>query len=143
MTREQKIRKDAKALKAYKKRLRNERKRYIQTFEAYSVNQRRSRAAALGECALMAREAIYSLRKTKPLVNGTLEYMINEQKVIDPDGKKGFHCSVTFAVSSEEPAHDEEWIENEIQDTFERMMRETDEMVPEEAEAQKSEEKES
>lgn len=142
MTREQKIKRDSKTLKKYEKRLEDERMRYIQTFDAYAINQRRSRAAAIGECALQAREAIYSLKKTKPLVNGTLEYMINEQKVVDPDGKKGFHCSVTFAVSSEEPAHTKEWIKKEIADTFEKMMRETDEMFPPEGE-EESEEKES
>lgn len=134
MTREQKIRKDSKALKKYKERLKKERKRYIQTFDAYSINQRRSRQAALGACALKALDAVRELNKVKPLVKGTLEFVISEQKVIDPDGKKGFHCSVTFAVASEEAAHEPEWIEKEVEHTFELMMRETDEMFPEEAE---------
>ena len=60
MTREQKIKRDSKTLKKYEKRLEDERMRYIQTFDAYAINQRRSRAAAIGECALQAREAIYT-----------------------------------------------------------------------------------
>ena len=137
MTREQKIKRDSKALKKYKEKLKKERKRYVQTFETYAINQRRSREAALGACCLKALDAVRELKKTKPLINGTLEYVISEQKVIDPDEKKGFHCSVTFAVASEEDAHTDEWIEKEIADTFERMMKETDEMFPEEAEDEK------
>ena len=141
MTREQKIKKDSKALKEYRKRLKNERMRYSQSFEAYSVNQRRSRALAIGECVLQAREAIYALRKRKPLINGTLFYNVSEQKVVDPDGKRGFHCVVTFAVNSEEPAHEDGWIEKEIAETFEKMMRETDEMFPPEEEKKDETEK--
>ena len=137
MTREQKIRKDSKALKKYKERLKKERKRYIQTFDAFSINQRKSREIALGVCALKALDAVRELNKVKPLVKGTLEFVISEQKVIDPDSKKGFHCSVTFAVASEEAAHEPEWIEKEVEHTFELMMQETDEMFPEEAEDEK------
>lgn len=137
MTREQKIKKDAKVLKKYEKRLREERRVYIQTFEAYAVNQRRSRAAAMGECALQARDAVRSLSKAKDLVDGTLDYMIREEKVVDPDGKKGFHCAVTYKVMSYEPAHTDEWIRAEMEKTFEQLMHETDEMFPEEKDEKK------
>ena len=130
MTREQKIRKDGKALKKYADRLRKERKTYIQTFEAYAVNQRKSRAAAIGECALQAMDEVRGLAKIKPLVDGTLEYLITEEKVQDPDGRRGFHCAVTFRVVSHEAAHTDEWIKAEIEKTFEKMMAETDEMFP-------------
>ena len=131
MTREQKIRKDSKALKNYATRLKNEHKVYIQTFSAYAVNQRRSRAAAIGECALQAMDEVRGLAKQKQLLDGSLEYMITEQKVQDPDGRKGFHCSVTYRVISAEKAHTEEWIREELDRTFEKMMMETDEMFPE------------
>jgi hypothetical protein len=137
MTREQKIKKDAKVLRKYEQRLRQEKKVYIQTFEAYAVNQRRSRAAAIGECALQAREAVRSLSMVKDLVDGTLDYMIREEKVKDPDGKKGFHCAVTFKVMSHEPAHTDEWIQAEMEKTFEQLMQETDEMFPEEKKEEK------
>ena len=130
MNREQKIKKDSKALRKYGQRLANEHKVYMQMFNAYAVNQRRSRAAAIGECALQAMDMVRGLAKTKPLLDGSLDYMITEQKVKDPDGKIGFHCAVTFRVVSAEKAHDEEWIQKELEETFEKMMRETDEMFP-------------
>ena len=132
MTREQKIRKDTKALKDYRKRLERERRAYMKEFQAYSVNQRRSRAAAIGECALQAMDDVRGLAKTKDLINGTLEFMINEQKVKDPDGKIGFHYSVAYRVVSTEAAHTKEYIDREIRVTFDKMMMETDEMFPEE-----------
>ena len=130
MTREQKIKKDSKALQKYGDRLRRERKVYMQMFDAYAVNQRRSRAAAIGACALRAMDEVRALAKTKPLMDGSLEYMITEQKVMDPDGRKGFHCTVTFRVVSQEDAHSEEWILQELEKTFEKMMMETDELYP-------------
>lgn len=130
MTREQKIKKDGKALEQYAKRLKNEHKVYIQMFDAYAANQRKSRAAAIGACALRAMDEVRGLAKTKPLMDGSLEYMITEQKMVDPDGIKGFHCTVTYRVVSVEKAHDEAWIQKELEETFEKMMRETDEMFP-------------
>lgn len=130
MTRDQKIKKDSKALQKYGQRLKNEHKVYIQMFEAYAANQRKSRAAAIGACALRAMDEVRGLAKTKPLMDGSLEYMITEQKMVDPDGIKGFHCTVTYRVVSAEKAHDEEWIRKELEETFEKMMQETDEMFP-------------
>ena len=135
--REQKIRRDKKALDKYEERLRKEHKVYLQMFDAYAVNQRRSRAAAIGACALKAMDEVRGLAKTKQLMDGSLDYMITEQKVQDPDGKKGFHCSVTYRVVSTEKAHTEEWIQKEIEDTWTRMMRETDGMYPVEKEEEK------
>ena len=140
MTREQKIRKDSKALKDYRKRLERERRAYMKEFEAFSVNQRRSRAAAIGECVLQAMDDVRGLARVKDLVNGSLEYMFNEQKVQDPDGRKGFKYSVAYRVVSTEPAHSKEDIDKEIEETFEKMMMETDEMFPQE-EDQHAEEK--
>lgn len=130
MTREQKIKRDGKALKKYKERLKKERKVYMECFSAYAVNQRKSRAAAIGECALQAMDRVKEMARIKPLLDGSLEYMITEKKVVDPAGIKGFQCSVTYRVVSAEDAHTAEWIEKEIEDTFEKMMQETDEMFP-------------
>ena len=130
MNREQKIKRDSKALRKYGQRLKNEHKVYLKMFEAYAVNQRRSRAAAIGECALQAMDEVRGLAKVKPLLDGSLDYMITEQKVKDSDGKIGFHCTVTFRVVSAEKAHDDEWIQIELEETFEKMMREKDEMFP-------------
>ena len=139
--RQVKIRKDSKALRKYGKRLREERKTYEQKFEAYAVNQRKSREAALGACALKAIDAVRELSKVKPLVGGTLEYVINEQKIKDETGQKGFYCSVIFHVVSNEPAHDAEDIQKELENTFEKMMRETDELYPVEVQDEKAESK--
>lgn len=130
MTREQKIKKDSKALQKYAKRLQGEHKVYMKTVDAYARNQIKSRAAAIGACALQAMEEVRKLAKTKPLIDGSLDYMITEQKQVDPDGIKGFHCTVTFRVVSAEKAHTEEWIQKELEETFEKMMQETDEMFP-------------
>ena len=129
MTREQKIRKDGKALKKYEKRLRNEKKVYSQTFEVLAINQRKSRELALGTCALQALDKVRELNKVKPLI-GELYFNIGERKEQDAGGRDVFHCSVTFHVMSDEAAHDPEDIKKEIEQTFERMMRETDEMFP-------------
>ena len=130
MTREQKIKKDEKALAKYEERLKKERKVYMKTADAYAINNRRSRAAAIGACALQVMDEVRGLAKTKPLLDGSLDYMITEQKVKDPDGKIGFHASVTYRVVSAEAKHTAEWIQNEIEDTRKRMMLETDEMFP-------------
>ena len=135
--REKKIREDSKALRKYRKRLTEERKCYEQKFEAYSINQRKSREAALGACALKAIDAVRELSKVKPLVGGTLEYVINEQKVKDETGQKGFYCSVIFHVVSDEPAHSQEDIQKEIEETFEKMMSETDRLYPVEVQDEK------
>jgi len=135
-----KIREDSKALRKYRKRLTEERKCYEQKFEAYAINQRKSREAALGACALKAMDAVRELSRVKPLRAGTLEYVINEQKVQDDAGQKGFYCCVIFHVVSEEPAHSQEDIQKELEETFEKMMSETDKLYPAE---EKNEEKES
>ena len=132
MTRAQKLKRDEKTLKKYEEQLRKEHKTYIQQFDAYAVNQRISRAAAIGACALQAMDAVKGMAKAKELVPGSLDYMIIEQKVQDPDGKKGFHCQVTYRVVSYEKAHTEEWIREELEKTAAQLQAETDEMYPEE-----------
>jgi len=128
--RKQKIRRDAKDLKNYRKRLEAERLTYRQVFDTYAENNRRKRENALGRCALKALDAVRELNRAKDLVPGTLDFMIKEQKVQDAEGIVGFHCSVEFMVVSKEPAHSKEDIDKEIEDTFERMMHETDELFP-------------
>lgn len=131
MTREEKIAADGRALKKYEQRLKDEAKVYHQTVEAYSENNRRSRELTLGTCALKALDAVRELRNVKPLV-GELYFNIGEKPEEDKGGRKIFHCSVTYHVTSAEKAHSEDDVRKEIEDTFEKMMRETDEMFPEE-----------
>lgn len=132
MTREQKIKKDAKALKEYRKRLEKERVVYHKEFKLVAVNRKVSRQNALGACLMKAMEDVQQLKIIKRLVPGSLYYIANEIKVKDPNGRKGFLEIVTYYVMSEEKAHTEEQINEEIKKTFEKMMAETDEMFPQE-----------
>lgn len=131
-TREQKEAEDRKSLENYEERLKRTAKAKSQQFSAFAINQRKSRAAAIGECALQALDAVYALNKKTQLQTGTLVFLINENKVEDPDGKKGFQCSVTYRVVSYEPAYTEEEIREMVEDTRRKMAAETEEMFPEE-----------
>lgn len=137
--RKKKIAEDSKALKQYKKRMQNTMKNYGQRFNAFAVNQRRSREAALGACALKALDSVRELMRTKELEPGTLWFMITESPCEDENGKKAFHCEVMYSVTSFEPAYTEEEIQKELEETFEKMMRETDQMYPEEEQDEKAE----
>ena len=116
-------RRNARQLEAYEKRLRQTSKVYVQKFEADAVNQRKSRAAAIGACVLQAMDELQGLWKTKPLRAGSLEWNFAEQKIVDPDGKKGFHETVQYSVASGEPAYSEEEIQALLKDTEERMRK--------------------
>ena len=132
--RKKKIAADGKALKAYEKRMRTTMKNHGKRFDAFAINQRKSREAALGACALKALDAVRELMREKQLEPGTLWFMISESPVKDENGKKAFHCSVMYSVTGLEPAFTEEEIREEIENTFEKMMRETDELYPVEEE---------
>lgn len=130
LMRKQKIARDSKDLRKYRKRLENEMKNYRQAFSMVARNQKRDREEALGKCAMAALERVKELAAVKKLVAGSLEYAMNEEKITDPDGNVGFKYSVEFCVTSYEKAHSEEDIEAEIGKVFERMMAETDELYP-------------
>jgi len=133
--RKKKIRDDGKLLKAYEKRMRSTMKNYGYKFDAFAINQRKSREAALGTCALKALDSVRELMRQKQLEPGSLWFMISESPVADENGKKAFHCSVMYSVTALEPAFTEEEIQAEIAETFEKYMRETDKLYPaEEAE---------
>lgn len=134
MKRETFVKLKEKELDGYRKRLEKEHNAYMQTFSAFAINQRRSRAAAIGECALKAMDEVRGLAKTKRLMNGSLEYMITEQKVQDEDGRKGFQYSVSYRVVSMEKAFTPERIEEELKKTWEKMQMEIDERFPQETE---------
>jgi hypothetical protein len=136
--REMKIRKDSKALRKYSDRLHREVKNYGRKFDAVAINQRKSRALALGECAMQAMEDVQQEAMRHKFKPDSLYYVIHEEPVKDETGKKYFHEMVMWAVTSYEPAHTEEEIQKELEETFEKMMRETDELYP--AEEEKHEE---
>lgn len=132
--RKRKIREDGKKLKEYEHRMRITMKKVGQTFDAFAVNQRKSREAALGTCALKALDSVRELMRSKELEPGSLEFMISECPTLDENGKKTFHCRVIYSVTTHERAYTDEEIRAEIEKTFEAMMRETDILFPVEAE---------
>ena len=132
--RKKKIREDGKLLKAYEQRMRNTMKNYGYKFDAFAVNQRKSREAALGTCALKALDSVRELMRKKQLEPNSLWFMISESPTKDENGKKAFHCSVMYSVTALEPAFTEEEIKAEIAETFEKYMRETDVLYPAEEE---------
>ena len=131
MTRDQKLKRDKKTLEKYAKRLKEARRCYIQTVTAIAVNQRKSRRVAAGECVLQAMDQVRALAKTKMLMDGSLEFMITEKKLIDPDGKKGFEYGVTYKVTSWEPNYTEDEIRENVEKLAKQLQEETDEMFPE------------
>lgn len=134
--RKKKIAEDSKKLREYKKRMQNTMKNYGKKFDAFAINQRKSRELALGTCALKALDAVRELMRSKKLEPGSLWFMITESPCQDENGKKAFHCEVMYCVTSFEPAFTDEEIQKELEDTFEKMMRETDALYPAEAEDQ-------
>ena len=135
-----KKRDDIQTLRKYEARLRAMRKEYIQAADAYSLSDRKSRAAAVGECCLAIMDKVRELAGKHKLIEGSLEYMIDEQKHIDTDGRKGFHYMVTYHVVADEPKYTEEEIRAEIEDTAKRLRIETEELFKKDAEGDAMEE---
>ena len=124
-------RKNRKALKEYEKQLRNRRKEYCQISEAYSQTGRRNRALAVGECVLKLIDALKELNGEKTLLEGTLFWTVNEQRMRDTDGIKGFRYVVSYHVKSDEDYYTEDEIRKEIEDTRKVMDAETEEFFAE------------
>ena len=115
-------------LRKYEIRLRKERKVYMKVAEAYCLSDRKSRAMTLGECCLKILEDVKELNTRHKLIDNSLEYMIDEQKVIDPDGRKGFKYKVLYSVLADEARFTEEEIRRELEDTARRLKLETEEI---------------
>ena len=127
----QKREKDRDTIRAYEIKLRGRRKHYCKSAEAYSMGGRRNRAAALGECCLQAMEALDKDNAVHHFLPGTLSWIINESRVKDTDGKKGYRYSVTYHVLADEPALTDKEIQKEIDETREKLQKETEEMYAE------------
>lgn len=82
----------------------------------------------MGECVLKLAEELEKLDSEKNLLPGTLHWAINEQRVKDTDGKKGYHYAVAWFVNSDEPMMTEEEIQDEIAKTKAQMEAETQEL---------------
>lgn len=131
MTREQKLKRDKKTLEKYARDLQARPKIYSQRFASHATNQRKSRAAALGECCLQAMDAVRGLAKTKPLRANSLIYAISEIKD-KKDGVKTFYCQVAYQVISNERGLTDEEVRDEVTKLAEKLNQETEEMFPEE-----------
>ena len=139
MNKHQKVKRDHDTIKRYRKQLINERQVYTRMAQAYSTTDHKSRAQAIGECALQLIEDIRLLNSQKQLVPGSLYYTMTENKVKDTDGKKGFEYTMTYFVKANEAAWDKEQINAKLYDLYDRLQKETQEMFPDEpAEEQKT-----
>ena len=117
----------------YRSRLKAARKIYTQTAEAYSDTDRKSRAAAAGECVLQALEGVGKLNLEHKLIEGTLEYMIDQRKVQDETGRKGFRYQIAYQVMADEPRFTEDEIREELEELAKKLKIETEELFgPEE-----------
>lgn len=127
----QKRRQDRKTIAGYEKRLKAERKVYTQQFSAFSETGRKNRALCVGECCLQAMEKLTELVNQKPpipFVAGSLFFNLNEKRVKDEDGEKGFQYTVTYHLQSYEPAWTEDEIREKVEEAARRVKTETDEM---------------
>lgn len=127
----QKRRQDRKTIAGYEKRLKAERKVYTQQFSAFSETGRKNRALCVGECCLQAMEKLTELVNQKPpipFVAGSLFFNLNEKRVKDEDGEKGFQYTVTYHLQSYEPAWTEDEIREKVEEAARRVKAETDEM---------------
>lgn len=132
--------KDLKQLWNYKARLEAELKIYTQTAEAYSDTDRKSRCLTAGECVIRTLEAVGQVNLQHELIPGTLEYMIDQQKVKDDTGRKGFCYRVTYMVRAKEPMFTPKEIKEKVKDLGRRLKVETDEMFAEPEEDEPEEE---
>ena len=127
----QKKKKDRETLRKYELSLRNERKQYMQTFEAYSETGRKNRALCIGECCLQAMEKLSDLVNQQPpipFVKGSLFWNLGEVRVKDEDGEKGYKYSVTFHLLSNERAWTDTEVEEKVKEAGRRLGVETEEM---------------
>lgn len=134
MNKKQKTALDRKTIRDYENKLRARRKEYSQYAQTYSETGRRARALAAGEMMLQLTEQLKDLAHKKHLLEGSLSWTFNEQKVKDTDGKKGFHYLAAWGVNSDEPYYTEEEIRKELNETYRKIREETDEMFSEEPE---------
>lgn len=136
MRKEQKIKKDRHDLVKYMKRMENQRQEIKRMGDAYCLTGHKNRVNTIGEIVLKLLEDFYKkqgelkLRGHK-MLDGTLFWIIEETRVKDPDGKKGFHYSVGYMVKTSEPMYTKEEIQKEMEETYQKMKQETEEMYGE------------
>ena len=133
MRKEQKIKKDQHTLKKYMKKLQNMRKEICRKADVLCLGGHRNRVNAIGETVLKLlddfnkQQADLNIRGKK-MLDGTLFWLFEEQKVKDTDGKTGYKYSFAYLVKTSEPKYTEAEIQQELRETYQKMKAETDEM---------------
>lgn len=127
------------------KKLQGMRKEIVRKAEIYSQGGHRNRVTAIGETVLKLLEDLHNKQaeqelKGHKLLDGTLFWLIEEARVKDTDGKKGYRYTIAYFVKCDEAKYTEDEIKKEIQETYELMKQETDEMYSEIAEEEDAEE---
>lgn len=133
MRKEQKIKKDQHTLNKYMKKLQNMRAEICRKAEVYSKGGHRNRVNAIGESVLKLLEDLEAKqaeveRRGHKLLDGTLFWLIEERRVKDTDGIKGYRYNIGYMVKTSEPKYTEEEIQKELEETYQLMKRETEEM---------------
>ena len=125
---EQKQADDLESLAHYEIRLKGRKKHYLQSAEAFTTGGRRNRAMAVGECVLQAMAELQKAAAQHHFVPGTLSWIIGEDRAVDPDGRKGYKYTVAYHIYADEQSLTDEEIEKELEETREKMEKETQEM---------------
>ena len=118
------------------KRLKGMRKEICRKAEVYSQGGHRNRVTAIGEAVLKLlddfnkQQADLNIRGKK-MLDGTLFWLFEEQKVKDTDGKTGYRYTIGYLVKTSEPKYTEEEIQQELEETYQKMKAETEEMYGE------------
>lgn len=136
MRKEQKIKKDRHTIAKYMKRLQNERKEICRKAQVYSLGGHRNRVTAIGEAVLKLLDDFYKQQgdlkiRGQKMLDGTLFWLFEEQKVKDTDGKKGYRYTIGYMVKTSEPKHTEQEIQEELERTYQLLKNETEEMYGE------------
>ena len=128
LTKREKQDQDNLTMVKYEHALRARRVHYTQAAETYSTGGQKNRAMAAGAAVLQGFKMLDELRREHPLVQGTLSWIIGEDRCVDPDGKKGYKYTVAYHVLADEPALSDEEIMEELAETRKRIDAETEEM---------------
>ena len=136
MKKEQKIKKDRHTLAKYMKRLEGMRREIMRKSEVYCLTGRRNRVKAIGESVLKLLEDFHKQQFQlqqggHKMLDGTLFWLVEEQRVVDTDGKKGFRYLISYCVKTDEAKYTKEEIQQEMEETYQKLKAETEEMYGE------------
>ena len=137
--REEKEDRDRDTVRAYGTKMRNTVKNYSLQTSGITTGGRKNRAICLGECILQAADKLERESKDHNFVPGSLAWTFTEDRVQDPDGRKGYQYTVKLVVATDENAYTDEEIRKELEDLEKKLAAETAEMFAEEEEEEPAE----